>query len=118
MSSATPSPTKQADLDDLVARGGQGRLAACPDRQQPRAARGVSEETGPGPVDRRKKGSKHHVITDAGGVPLVAQTAANVPNVKPMIEPVDAIPTVRGKLGRPRRRPKSLYCPESKILGS
>jgi transposase len=77
-------------------------------------ARGGGEETGPSPVDRRvdrrKKGSKHHVITDAGGVPLVAQvTAANVPDVKPMIELVDAIPAVRGKPGRPRRRPKSLY---------
>ena len=28
-------------------------------------ARGGGEATGPSPVDRRKKGSKHHVITDA-----------------------------------------------------
>jgi hypothetical protein len=49
------------------------------------------------------------VITDAGGVPLVAETtAANVPDVNPMIGLVDAIPPVRGKPGRPRRRPESL----------
>jgi IS5 family transposase len=54
-------------------------------------------------VDRRKKGSKHRVITDAPGVPLVAATtAANVPDVVPMVELVDAIPPVRGKPGRPR----------------
>jgi transposase len=73
-------------------------------------ARGGGGKTGPSPVDRRKKGSKHQVITDAGGVPLVAATtAANVPDVNPMIGLVDAIPPVRGKPGRPRRRPDSLY---------
>src|SRR5271157_5436255 len=36
-------------------------------------------------------------------------TAANVPDVNPMIPLVDAIPPVRGKPGRPRRRPASLY---------
>jgi transposase len=73
-------------------------------------ARGGGEKTGPSPVDRRKKGSKHQVITDAGGVPLVAETtAANVPDVNPMIGLVDAIPPVRGKPGRPRRRPDRLF---------
>ena len=73
-------------------------------------ARGGGGETGPRPVDRSKKGSKHQVITEAGGAPLVAATtAANVPDVNPMIGLVDAIPPVRGKPGRPRRRPDSLY---------
>lgn len=73
-------------------------------------ARGGGGKTGPSPVDRRKKGSKHQVITDARGAPLVAATtAANVPDVNPMIPLVDAIPPVRGKPGRPRRRPDSLY---------
>src|SRR6266487_1015845 len=31
---------------------------------------GGGEETGPSPVDRRKKGSKHEVLTDGNGVPL------------------------------------------------
>jgi hypothetical protein len=42
-----------------------------------RAAYG-GEETGPSPVDRSKPGSKHHVITDADGIPLAGSvTAAN-----------------------------------------
>jgi len=71
--------------------------------------RGGGGGTGPSPVDRRTKGSKHTIITDAGGVPRVATTtAANVPDVVPMIPSVDAIPPGRGKPGRPRRRPRSL----------
>ena len=73
-------------------------------------ARGGGGRTGPSPVDRRKRGSKHQIITDAGGIPLVADTtAANVPDVNLMIPLVDAIPPGRGKPGRPRRRPASLY---------
>ena len=63
-------------------------------------ARGGGGRTGPSPVDRRKRGSKHQIITDAGGIPLVADTtAANVPDVNPMIPLVDAIPPGRGKPG-------------------
>ncbi len=73
-------------------------------------ARGGGGRTGPSPVDRSKKGSQHTIVTDAQGVPLAASTtAANVPDVGPMIPVVDAIPPVRGKPGRPRRRPRSLY---------
>jgi transposase len=73
-------------------------------------ARGGGDKTGPSPVDRRKKGSKHAVIVDARGAPLAAiTTAANVPDVVPTIEVVDAIPPVRGKPGRPRRRPDELF---------
>jgi transposase len=37
------------------------------------------EDTGPNPTDRSKSGSKHHVLTDAQGIPLSATvTAANV----------------------------------------
>ena len=52
---------------------------------------------GPAPAlwTGEKKGSKHQVITDAHGVPLAATTtAANVPDVVPMVELVDAIPPV------------------------
>jgi transposase len=46
-------------------------------------ARGGGEKTGPSPVDRRKKGSKHFVVTDAQGIPLAATTTAgNYPDVK------------------------------------
>jgi transposase len=73
-------------------------------------ALGGGEKTGPSPVDRRKKGSKQHIIVDAKGTPLaVTVTAANVPDVKQLEPLVDAIPPVRGKPGRPRRRPKEVY---------
>jgi len=73
-------------------------------------ARGGGEKTGPSPVDRRKKGSKHHAVVDAHGIPLAATaTAANTPDVKELLEVVDQIPDVRGKRGHPRRRPEELY---------
>ena len=73
-------------------------------------ALGGGERTGPSPVDRRKKGSKHHVLTDGHGVPLAATTtAANVNEVTQLRGLVEAIPPVRGKPGRPRRRPDRLY---------
>ena len=73
----------------------------------PRRARG--KKTGPNPTDRRKAGSKHHLITDARGVPLVAQvTAANVNDITHLDPMVDALPAVRGRRGRPRRKPGAL----------
>ena len=57
-------------------------------------------------MDRRKKGSKHHLATDAAGTPLAAEvTAANVNDVTRLIPLVDAIPPVRGKPGAPRHKP-------------
>ena len=42
------------------------------------ARRFLGAQTGPNPVDRAKPGTKHHVLTDAGGIPLVtAVTPAN-----------------------------------------
>lgn len=66
----------------------------------------VGEKTGPNPTDRRKLGSKHHVITDAKGIPLAALlTGANRHDVTQLLSLVEAIPPVRGQRGRPRRRP-------------
>ena len=45
-------------------------------------------------------------MTEAQGVPLVAKvTAANVNDGTQLLELIDAIPPVRGKVGAPRRRP-------------
>lgn len=67
------------------------------------------EHTGPNPTDRRKPGSKHHVVTEARGTPLVATvTAANVNDGTQLLELIDAIPPVRGKVGAPRRRPDAV----------
>jgi transposase len=73
----------------------------------PRAFGG--DKTGPSPVDRGRAGSKHHLITDAKGIPLACLlTAANRPDVTQLLPLVEAIPPVRGKRGRPRRRPDTL----------
>jgi transposase len=66
-------------------------------------------ETGPNPTDRRKSGSKHHILTDAQGIPLAtALSGAHRHDVTQLLPLVNAIPTVRGDRGRPGRRPKRL----------
>jgi transposase len=70
-----------------------------------RAALG-GEKTGPNPTDRRKLGTKHHVITDAGGILLaVITTGANHHDLTQLLPLFDAIPAIRGKRGRPRKKP-------------
>lgn len=73
-------------------------------------ALGGGDDTGPNPTDRGKPGTKHHVLTDAQGIPLATQaTGANVADVKELVPLVDTVPPVRGKVGRPRQRPEELY---------
>ncbi len=68
------------------------------------------ERTGPNPTDRGRPGSKRHVITDANGVPLAVQlTAANVHDSRVFENLIDAVPPVRQRRGRPRRRPAKLH---------
>ncbi len=63
-------------------------------------------KTGPSPVNRRKSGSKYQLITDAGGIPLAfLLTAANRNDCSELVALVEAIPPIRGKRGRPKRRP-------------
>jgi len=70
----------------------------------------VKQVPGPNPTDRRKPGTKHHVITDAGGIPLKTEvTGANRHDVTQLLSLVDEIPAVKGKPGRPRRRPEEVY---------
>ena len=67
-------------------------------------------KTGPSPVDRSRSGSKHHLIACGRGSPLaVSLTGGNHNDITQMLPLVDAIPPVRGKRGRPRRRPRELY---------
>ena len=85
----TPAPRRT--------RPGPRRCGQC---IAPRRARG--KKTGPNPTDRRKAGSKHHVLTDAHGIPLVAiLTAANRHDVTQLLPLVDAFPTLRGLPRRP-----------------
>ncbi|MER7540140.1 IS5 family transposase [Streptomyces sp. NPDC097704] len=64
----------------------------------------LHNDTGPSPVDRRKMGSKHHLICDGRGTPLkVITTAANINDVTQTLALVDGIPPVAGCPSRPRR---------------
>src|SRR5712691_5421107 len=67
------------------------------------------EDTGPNPTDRSKSGSKHHVLTDAQGVPLAATvTAANVNEVTQVLEVLADLDPVGGKPGPRRKKPERL----------
>jgi Putative transposase of IS4/5 family (DUF4096)/Transposase DDE domain len=91
-------------------RGRPDRLVAGGDRQLARAGVWGGEKTGPSPVDRSRSGSKHHLIACGRGTPLtVGLTGGNRNDITQMIPLVDAIPPVRGRRGRPRRRPRRLY---------
>ncbi|MEV7908071.1 IS5 family transposase [Streptomyces anulatus] len=79
------------------------------DSSQVRALKG-GPKTGPSPVDRGKTGSKHHVITDGNDIPLaVSLGGGNRNDILQLMPLIEAIPPVRGKVGKPRRRPKTLY---------
>jgi len=65
------------------------------------------KKTGPNPTDRRKLGSKHHLIVEAQGIPLaVILSGANCHDIKQLNALVAAIPPIRGKRGRPLRKPR------------
>ena len=78
-------------------------------RRQSCASEKGGSETGPSPVDRARSGSKHHLLVDATGIPLAwTVTGGNRHDVTQLIPLVDRVPPVRGKVGRPRRRPERL----------
>ncbi|GAB3328558.1 hypothetical protein GCM10027452_00550 [Micromonospora halotolerans] len=53
---------------------------------------------------------KHHVITDAGGIPLaVSLTGGNRHDVIQLMPLVDKVPRIKGIRGRPRQRPERIY---------
>lgn len=79
-----------------------GGFGQCP-------RRGRGGKTGPNPTDRRKPGSKHHVCTDAWGVPLSCTlSGANRPDGEFLIPLIDAIPKIKGKIGAPVFRPEAV----------
>ena len=99
-----------ADLLRLLRRA--GRLdpdTAVVDSVYTRAF-GGGEQTGPSPVDRRKKGTKHTLLVDRHGVPLAVRTAgANESDHTQIIPLVLDFPKVKGKPGRPKGLPDELY---------
>lgn len=67
----------------------------------------MGEKNGHNPTDRGRLGSKHHLLTEAHGVPLAfTLTGANRHDVTQLLPLVRAIPPLRGKRGRPRCRPE------------
>jgi len=92
-----------------VTGGGQDRLVEGSRRLGFSESPFGGAKVGPNPTDRRKAGSKHHVITDGNGIPLaVILTGANAHDVTQLVPLVEAIPPVRGKPGRPRQKPDIL----------
>lgn len=65
--------------------------------------------TGPSPVDRGKKGSKIHILSEAEGIPLVVGLSAANTHDSTMLRPmVEAIPAVKSRRGPRRRKPGRL----------
>lgn len=63
------------------------------------------EKTGPNPTDRRKLGSKIHVLVDAHGIPLaVSLTGANRHDITQVLPLTDGIVPVRGKKRKTKKK--------------
>src|SRR6266446_9681185 len=84
----------------------RARVVAGGRRLQPCASEKGGSATGPSPVDRARNGSKHHLLVDATGIPLAwTVTGGNRNDVTQLVPLIERVPPVRGKVGRPRRRP-------------
>jgi transposase len=71
---------------------------------------GGGDDTGPNPTDRSKLGTKHHVLTDAQGIPLsITVTGANAADVTQLLPLVDSIPDLSGEQGDKPTRPEEMY---------
>jgi len=90
-------------------RGRPDRFFACPGGFEFHPRRFWGAQTGPNPTDRRKAGTKHHLLTSANGIPLAVKiTGANRNDITQLLALVDAVGPIAGKVGRPRRRPKAV----------
>lgn len=93
-------------LSELQAEGQLDWERGVVDSSSVRAGHG-GEKTGKSPVDRGKLGSKHHLLVEGRGVPLsVSLTGANRHDITQLLNLVESIPPVKGRRGRPRRKPK------------
>lgn len=65
--------------------------------------------TGPNPVDRGKKGSKLHVLSEAQGLPpAVAVSGANLHDSQAFRPLILGVPAVRSRRGPRRRKPAKI----------
>jgi transposase len=89
-----------------IACGRSHRLVTCHRRFFLHSCCGIRSKTGPNPTDRARPGSKHHLVTEAQGIPLaLILTGANRHDVTQLLPLIDAIPPIRGKRGRPLSKP-------------
>ncbi len=102
-------------LQELEAAGKLDWQTGMVDSSSVRATQG-GEATGPNPTDRAKPGTKHHALTEGGGLPLATQvTSANINDItqlkitqlKPLVEAIPQLRT-RGKGRQRAKRPKKL----------
>ncbi|MFJ8769614.1 IS5 family transposase [Streptomyces clavifer] len=95
----------RAMLDELGTRGELDWSSAIVDAASVRAKKGGSL-TGPNPVDRGKRGSKIHVLSEAQGLPLaLAVSGANLHDSQAFKPLILGIPAIRSRRGPRRRRP-------------
>jgi transposase len=96
----------QSILAELQAEGALDWERGVVDSSSVRAGHG-GEKTGKSPVDRSKLGSKHHLLVEGRGIPLsMSLTGANRHDITQLLNLVESIPAVKGRRGRPRRKPK------------
>jgi transposase len=96
-------------LEELQEAGKIDWSRSAADSTKSRAP-GGGDDTGPNPTDRGKLGTKHHVLTDAGGIPLtVTVTGANAADVTQLLPLVDGIPDLSGEGGDKPSQPEELY---------
>jgi hypothetical protein len=68
-------------------------------------------QTVPSPVDRGRRGSKHYLLVDAGGIPLAWMlTGGNRNDVTQLLALLDRAPGVRRRRTPFRRRAQSQAC--------
>src|SRR6478609_9380357 len=92
-----------------AARRRRDRMVARDRRLKPRASKKRGSQTGPSPVDRGRRGSKQHLLVDGGGIPLAwTLTGGNRNDITQLLTLLDRVPPVGGRVGRPRRRPRTL----------
>ncbi|WP_435847772.1 IS5 family transposase [Streptomyces fumanus] len=95
-------------LDELGSRGALDWSRCATDSVNMRDERG--DLTGPNPVDRGKKGSKIHLITERTGLPLsIGISAANTHDSQGLELVRGILPSVRSRRGPRRRRPAKLH---------
>ncbi|WP_373276211.1 IS5 family transposase [Actinopolyspora erythraea] len=100
-------------LAELNAAGQIDWSRACGDTSHLRVEK-EGTATGPSLVDRGTTGSKHHLITDGGGIPLATLlTGGNRHDITPLLPLVEKVPPVRGRRGRPRHKPEVLVADRS-----